>query len=88
MLDEEFSPFADVDVYVLFDVNFSSIKAIIDKWERSIMILHSYPFACTQTFGWSENVIHGYHLDPANTLGRGKVVLNTPVDKGYKPTKP
>ena len=49
---------------------------------------HSSPFKCTQTFGWSEDVICGYHLDPDNTLGWYKLVLNLPGDWGYYPTKP
>ena len=53
-----------------------------------MMGLRSSPFTCTHTFGWSEGVILGDHLDPDITLGCDKVVFNLPEYTLYKPTKP
>ena len=88
ILDEELRPYTGVDVSGLFDVDSSCRKAIIKKWERTMMGLRSYPFTCTQKFVWSEDVISWDHLDPENILGWNNVVLNIPGDKGYGHTKP
>ena len=59
MLDGELRPYAGVDVSGLFYIDSSSRKAIIEQWERYLMGLRSYPFMCTQSFGWSEDFICG-----------------------------
>ena len=77
-----------MDVSGLFDIDSSSRKAIIEQWDRALVGLRSYLFMCTQTFVWSDDVICGDHLDPANTLGWDKVDLNLPGDQECDPTKP
>ena len=53
MLGDELRPYTGVDVSGLFDVDSSSSKATIERWERTLMGLHSYPFMCTHKF-WTE----------------------------------
>ena len=87
ILDEELRPYGGVDVSELFNVDSSSSKAIIERWERNLMGLCSSLFTCTHTFGWGDDVICGDHLYPSNTMGWEKVILNIPGYKGYDPTK-
>ena len=71
-----------MDISGILDIDSRSSKAIIKLWERTLMDLRSSTFTCTQTFGWNDDVISGNHLNPTNTLGWDKVVLNLLVDRG------
>ena len=88
MLEEELRPYASVDVSGIFIIYSSSRKPFIEQWERTLVELRSSPFTCTQTFGWSEDVLCEDHFDSANALGCDKVVLNLPGYRGYNLTNP
>ena len=84
MLEEELRPYASVNVSGIFIIYSSSRKPFIEQWERTLVELRSSPFTCTQTFGWSEDVLCEDHFYSANALGCDKVVLNLP---GYHSQK-
>ncbi len=88
-LDEAIRPYAGVDVSALEPEKIrSGVKAVIDRWERTLMGLRPSPYVCTQTFSWGEEIIRGDRLDENNPLRWDKVVLNLPGDVNYDPTKP
>ncbi len=88
-LDEAIRPYAGVDVSALEpDKIRSGVKAVLERWERTLMGLRPSPYVCTQTFSWGEEIIRGNRLDPNNPLRWDKVILNLPGDLNYDPTKP
>ena len=52
------------------------------------MGLRPSPFVCTQSFGWSEDIIRGDRHDASNPLALDKVILNLPGNSDYDPTRP
>ncbi len=88
-LDEALRPYAGVDVTALEpDRVRKGVKAVIERWERTLMGLRPSPYVCTQTFSWSEEIIRGRRMEKGNPLRWDKVILNLPGDPSYDPAKP
>jgi len=97
-LDEQLKPYAGVDVTSLRKrelgqngdevfVHRGLIRRIWERWERTCMGLKSFPYVCTQTFGWCEDVIRGKRREANNPLRWDEVVSNLPGSKDYQPEK-
>ena len=85
MLDENLLPWVGVDVS---ELGTGTGSFVVERWERTLMGLRPSHFVCTQSFGWSEDVIRGDRHDASNPLAWDKVILNLPGNSDYDPTRP
>ena len=98
-LDEELRPYAGVDVSDLdervvrpdgtLDFTEGKVKGRLwEHWECTLMGFQSYPYLCTQVFGWSKDFIWGDRMSRDNPLGWSQVLFNLPGSMDYSPIKP